>query len=167
MTELQSPILIIFLSAFAYSLLSTYITRKFGNYKRIKEIQETFRAISKEINEASKSSDKNRLDEAIARQNAAMPLLWESMVLQIKPLIFLLPVLFIIPSLLRDNFPTFSIKLPFALPIFIQNLENFPNWRDTFGPVGWFWLSVIFSALLVSLALKIYETHINKIQVPK
>ena len=152
-----NAVYIIFAVSFCYSLFSTFVSRKFGKPERIKEIQKTFSSLSKELKEASKSQNKAQMDEVIARQNAAMPMLWESMVLQMKPLIIILPVLFIIPGLMRDNFQNFIIQLPIHLPIFIQNFENFPNWRDTFGPVGWFWISVILCAILISVSIKAYE----------
>ncbi len=162
MFDSQTATYIIFACALVYSVFSTIVTRKFGNYKRIKEIQDTFNSLSKEMNEASKENNKAKLDEIIARQNAAMPMLWESTVLQLKPLLILLPILFILPGMLRDQFKEFIITLPFQLPVFIQNFENFPNWRDTFGPVGWFWVSVLFCALLVSAGVKAYEEYIKR-----
>ncbi|OIO21712.1 hypothetical protein COV61_03675 [Candidatus Micrarchaeota archaeon CG11_big_fil_rev_8_21_14_0_20_47_5] len=153
----EYAVYIIFAIAFLYSILSTFITRKFGNYNRIKEIQKTFNEISKEMSDASKANDKLRTDVAMKRQQDAMPQLWESMFLQFKPLIIILPLLFILPPLLRDNFPGFTIELPFQIPVFIQNFEHFPNWRSLFGPVGWFWISVIICALFISLGMKVWE----------
>ncbi|GEM_PF-6739627 len=57
----------------------------------------------------------------------------------------------------QNMFSGFVIKLPISLPIVIQNFEKFPNWRDTFGPNGWFWLCVVFAGLGASIIKSINE----------
>jgi len=88
---------------------------------------------------------------------------------QMKPLILIIPALAILTPVLHDSFPRFAITLPFSLPIFVQQLgmlfdlsvlsdfNKFLNWRDTFGPVGWFWVSVLFFSLGKSLLMAIYN----------
>lgn len=61
------------------------------------------------------------------------------------------------PVAVQNMFAGFVIKLPFQLPIVIQNFDRFPNWRDTFGPNGWFWICVVFGGLGVSIIKSIND----------
>jgi hypothetical protein len=80
-------------------------------------------------------------------------LLKESMMLNFKPLIVTLPAFFGITWLLRMVFPSFKITLGVYLPIFIQNFDRFPNWRNEFGVTGWFVLSLLFAGLLMQFII--------------
>jgi len=77
----------------------------------------------------------------------------ESMMLQFKPLLIMIPIFLLLSYVVKNVFPNFTIKLAFALPIFIQNLDRFPNWRDEFGPLGWFVLCLLFSGLLMQFII--------------
>ncbi len=55
------------------------------------------------------------------------------------------------PFAVQNIFSGYAITLPFSLPIFIQNLDKFPNWRNTFGAVGWYYLCVLIAGLAISL----------------
>lgn len=139
------------LMALCYSVFTQFITSRFGNRTRVKQIQDDMKRINEQYAKAIKSNDEKRLAEAEKEQKTIPALLQESMILQFKPLIFTLPVLLIIPIILRSVFPMFVIHITQALPIFVQNWNNFPNWRDTFGPVGWFWITFVFGGLLIQL----------------
>lgn len=134
-----------------YSAFSLFITQRFGNRQRVKEIQEQINAVHKGYSGALKRNDKPEMAKYEAEQAKLPGLLKESMLLQFKPLLITLPFLFILPWVARTYFPDFVITLPFSLPVFIQHLERFPNWRSVFGPVGWFWVAFIFTSLLASL----------------
>ncbi|MCK4714397.1 MAG: DUF106 domain-containing protein [Candidatus Aenigmarchaeota archaeon] len=134
-----------------YSMISIMITRRFGNRSRIKGIQKQINETTKEYNEAMKRGDEAEM-KRLGPEQAKMPgLLKESLILQFKPLIFLLPFLFVLPNVARTLFPEFVIQLSFDVPVFIQHFERFPNWRNEFGAVGWFWLSFLFSSLSCQL----------------
>gem|GEM_PF-1259330 len=137
----------------AYSIISIYMTRRFGNRERIKEIQKRVNDITKRQNEAMKRGDEEELKRLEPEQAELPGLLKESMILQFKPLLFLLPFLLILPNMARSLFPDFVINLSFHVPVFIQHFERFPNWRNEFGAVGWFWLSFLFSSLSTQLLI--------------
>ena len=141
----------------AYSLAYRLVQKKFGNMKRVKEIQKQFSDLNKELSEATKKNDQAKVQEIMKRQQEVMPLLNESMIIQFKPMIFVLPLIFLIPMVLRDHYNWFSIKIPFAIPVFFQHFENFPNWRDTFGPVGWFFITIFLFQIAASLLMTIYN----------
>lgn len=251
--------------AIVYTLLSTFITKTVGNPKRIKEIQENFNQIKKDLDKAMKEKNDKGIDEAVKRQEAAMPTMMEMMILMYKPLIAIIPLLIIFanpqlnfndqyvfpwpsgaadaasvnmsyaapmlglpqgtrleyanntslrfigengsavahlehldngrlsfsqnggnsffaslhneegrqlvyfpsmrlvnPLAVQNSFRGFVIKLPISLPIFIQNFDRFPNWRDTFGPNGWFWICVILSGFGISIINSINEKKVEK-----
>ena len=151
--------------AIGYALLSQFIIAKLGNPKRIKEIQAESTRLSKEMGEATKSKDQVRMDALNKEYSDFMPKLTEMMVIQMKPMIVILPLLFILTPAVKSFFSGFIITLPFSLPIFIQNLDKFPNWRDTFGPYGWFWICVIFAGLAISLIKAQWEKHMGQKKV--
>lgn len=147
--ELLFTFFVIGFLALLYSLFTQIITSKFGKRDRVKQIQDDMKRINAQYSQALKSNDEKRIKEAEEEQKKIPALLQESMILQFKPLIITLPILLILPIILRMLFPFFEIKLTQSLPIFIQNWEQFPNWRDTFGAVGWFWIAFIFGGLLM------------------
>ena len=142
-----------------YSLLSTFIIQKLGNPKKVKAIQEESTQLSKEMSAAVKAKDERRIEEINKRYEAYFPKMSELMILQMKPLIIIFPLLFLLAPLIRSTFSGFTIILPLYLPIFIQNLGNFPNWRNTFGPYGWFWLCVLVGGLAISLLKGQWEKY--------
>lgn len=145
-------------TAVVYSALSTHITKTWGNRTRVTQIQAEMNRINNLMTEAVKKNDEKKKKEAEAEQAKIAGLMKESMILQFKPLAITLPIFFGLSWALRTLFPNFQIKLAFALPIVIQNFDRFPNWRDTFGVIGWFILALIFSGLLVQfIAGKIAE----------
>ncbi|VVC03617.1 Uncharacterised protein [Candidatus Burarchaeum australiense] len=132
----------------AYALISIAITKRFGNRERVQQIQKEMQEITKKQQDAIKNGNEKDMDRANSDSGRIPALLKESMILQFKPLIFLLPFLLILPAIAKWLYPDFIITLPFQLPIFIQHFERFPNWRAEFGAVGWFWLAFLFSSLL-------------------
>ncbi|VVB57056.1 Uncharacterised protein [uncultured archaeon] len=145
--------------AVGYALLSQFIIAKIGNPKRIKEIQAESTRLSKEMQEAAKSKDERRIEALNKEYEQFMPKITEMMVIQMKPMIVILPLLFILTPAVRGFFGEFVITLPVSLPIFIQHFEKFPNWRDTFGAYGWFWICVIFAGLAISLIKGQWEKY--------
>jgi len=148
--------LVIFTIAFAYVVISTGVTNLFSDQKRIKHIQKTFSDIRNEFEQALKEKNDARMKEIEQRQSKSMPLLMEQTLLMFKPLIVLLPMLIVLLQEIRFAFPGFSITIPISIPVAFQNFEQFPNWRDTFGPLGWFWISVLLNSLLLSAIRWVY-----------
>lgn len=145
-----------------YTLLSTWLVQLLGNPKRIKEIQAESTRLQKELDMAIKAKDDKRIETVNKEYETFMPKMMEMFVLQMKPMIVIIPLLFVLTPALREWFADFIITLPFSLPIFIQNFDKFPNWRDTFGAVGWFWLCVIAAGIGISIIKSVYEKHMSK-----
>jgi len=142
-----------------YSLLSTFIMQKLGDPKRVKAIQDESAQLSKEMSAAVKAKDERKIEDVNKRYEAYFPKMSELMILQMKPLIIIFPLLFLLAPIIRSTFTGFTIILPVYLPVFIQNLDKFPNWRNTFGPYGWFWLCVLVGGLAISLLKGQWEKY--------
>ncbi|MEW6329726.1 MAG: EMC3/TMCO1 family protein, partial [Candidatus Micrarchaeota archaeon] len=112
MNGLSESFIVITLSAGLYLLFSSFVMKTFGRRDRVMEIQKEMNEMNKEHREALKSGDKERLARAEKNYSRMMPLLTESMTLQFRPLIVLLPILFIVPPFLRAQYPEFQIKMP-------------------------------------------------------
>lgn len=136
-------------TAVVYTALSSHAQKILGNRDRAKQIQDEMNRINNIASEAMKTSDEKKKKEAELEQEKMGGLMKEMMILNFKPLIITLPVFYGLSAAMRSLFPAFQIKLAFALPIFIQNLDKFPNWRSEFGVLGWFILTIIFSGLLI------------------
>jgi uncharacterized membrane protein (DUF106 family) len=78
----------------AYTAFSVILQRKLGNAKRSREIQGHVQALTKELNTMLKG---NASSEEISRkQGEIMPLIGESMKMQFKPMLIILPVFFVV-----------------------------------------------------------------------
>ncbi|MGC8547648.1 MAG: EMC3/TMCO1 family protein [Candidatus Micrarchaeia archaeon] len=90
--ELLGASLII--GAALYVALSIFLQRKLVNTKRLREIQGIVKAKTKELTELSKSNaDQSTL---ISKQKELTPLLSESMMMQFKPMLVILPLFIVI-----------------------------------------------------------------------
>jgi len=156
----EDPVLAFFaisITALVYTAASNIIMQRIGDRKRLKWIQDEVNRINKIALEAAKSDDEKKKKEADELQAKLPDLLKESMVLQFKPLLISLPLFIIVSWGLRQLFPSFEIKLAFAIPVVVQNLERFPNWRDTFGVFGWFILTILFGGILMQFVVSTLE----------
>ncbi|MFH1470684.1 MAG: EMC3/TMCO1 family protein [Candidatus Micrarchaeota archaeon] len=150
------------LAAAIYALFAQFVQKRFGNPKRVKEIQKEMQEINKKYADALKSKDDSKLKKADIDQRRIPTLMMESMKYQFTPLIILLPVLFVLPTFLRGQFPVFEIETPFPVPLFplhfLQhfNFDGFPNFRTVFGTYGWFWVAVFFTGILAQGGLWLY-----------
>lgn len=151
MPDLIDPLYAIAIIAIAYTLASRYVIDKIVDRKKVKAIQDESKQLQKELAEASKSGNSARLEEVNKKYEQFMPKMLELSFSQLKPMIIIIPALAILMPIIRSTFEGFETTLPFYLPIFIQNFEHFPNWRNLFGPVGWFWICVIAAGIGISL----------------
>jgi len=153
---------IITATAIIYSALSLYITRTLGNRKRVKEIQEEMKRIGDGLKKTDGTEAKRK--EVEKEQEKIPGLMTESMILQFKPLVVILPIFAVVSYLVKTFFPYFQIKLGFSVPTFPYywmllrfDLNSFPNWRDEFGTFGWFILCLVFSGIFIQLITDAFE----------
>ena len=145
------------ITALIYTAASNIVMKYLGDRKRLKFIQDEINRINKVALEAAKSNDEKKKKEADELQAKIPDLLKESMMLQFKPLLVTLPLFIFVSWAIKQTFPLFEIKLAFAIPVIIQNLDRFPNWRDTFGVFGWFILTVVFGGMLMQFVVSTIE----------
>ncbi len=152
--------------ALAYSLFSTLVMEKIGNPKRLAQLQKQSGEIQKRLQEALKSNDDHKISAATKEYDTTlMPIMKETLILQFKPMLVVLPVFILLSGQMREHFVEFIVTLPFQLPIFIQHLERFPNWRDTFGVIGWFILCILGWGLAISIIKSLWEKY-NQSKTP-
>lgn len=156
------------LSAVIYSALSLHINKTIGNRKRVKEIQGEMNRISAKLRRTGYDTDAGR-KEAEMEQEKIPKLMSESMMLQFKPLLLILPIFVILSYLVRTSFPYFSVKLGFSIPTFPYywlllrfNFDTFPNWRNEFGTFGWLLLCVVFSGIVIQVVVEQIEKRRRK-----
>jgi len=156
---------VITVTAMIYSVASLHITRTFGNRKRVKEIQAEMNRISAGLKKTDYGTEAGR-KEAENEQEKIPSLMTESMVLQFKPLVVVLPIFALLSYLIKTSFPYFAIKLGFPIPTFPYYvlllrfnviMEAFPNWRDEFGTFGWFTLCIVFFGIFIQLVTDFFE----------
>lgn len=159
---------IVTVSAVIYSAVSLYINRTVGNRKRVKEIQAEMNRISAKLRKIDYSSDAGR-KEADEEQAKIPKLMSESMILQFKPLVVILPIFAVLTYLVRTSFPYFQIELGFSIPTFPYywlllrfNFDTFPNWRNEFGTFGWLLLCVLFSGIIIQTVVDQMEKRRRK-----
>lgn len=150
------------LTALFYTVVSNYVMRRWGDRERVKQIQDEMNRINKMMQDAIRRNDEKKKALAEKEQEKLPELLKESMILQFKPLVFTLPVFFVLTWVLRELFPFFVIRLSVSIPVFVQNLDRFPNWRNEFGVTGWFILSLIFMGLLMQFIGGKMEERLKK-----
>jgi uncharacterized membrane protein (DUF106 family) len=172
MFEEFDTIYVIFAIALVYFGAYQFMLSKLVDKKRIKHIQDESKRLQKELSVATKQKDEKRLLEINKEYEAFLPKMMEMSFMQLKPLIIIIPALAILTPFLYDNFRGFEIVFPFHLPVFVQSFHflfsfdfagffaDFPHWRDTFGPVGWFWICVF----VVSISLSLIRGAYNKIK---
>ncbi len=146
------------ITAALYAIFAYVVQKKVGNPTRVKEIQTEMQDINKRYYAAVKSSDNSKIKKAELDQQRIPTLMMESMKYQFMPLLVLLPVLFVLPSFLKSQFPVFEIETPVSIPLFPLNFlrfdfSGFPNLRSIFGTYGWFWVAVVFIGLFAQLGL--------------
>lgn len=137
---------IITLAAIATSFLLSYLLERFGKRQRMREIQQKIKEINKAYSEAVKRKDAIKI-KALEKEMESFPkLMIESVVLSLWSMAIILPVFYIATIAITSAFPAFSIELPFSLPVPVLSQEEFVTFRNTFGPRGWFIVSLILIA---------------------
>jgi uncharacterized membrane protein (DUF106 family) len=165
--DLATSVWVIALFGLVYAVfLRVVLYRVLGMDKMMKEMtakQKDMQKMNKEYLAAVKNGDTTKSSEFESQMNSMLTGMLKS---QFKLLIFTLPLIFVygfISSQLMVYFGEFLITLPFQVPIPQLNLSQLINWRDTFGPVGWFWITF----LLSSVAAQVVQGGIRRVKESK
>lgn len=160
--DLSTSVWVIALFALMYAIiLRVFLYEFLGMNKIMKSMtsqQKEMQKMNKDYLEAIKDGNTAKSSEYEKEMNSMLSGMMKA---QFKILIFTIPLIFVygfISQQLMANFGEFIITLPFYLPIPQFNLEQLINWRDTFGPVGWFWITFLIS----SVAAQIVQGQLEK-----
>ena len=138
----------IMLWSLVFSIVSFEATRRLGNRKRQKEIKAEIDAFQKEMSKAVKEKDQAALKRLEPRQKQVTEMMTEMMMLPFKSMIVVIPLFLVVISLLQQNFPGFTINLPFGLhlpEIFSLRILS----PSVYGPRGFFIVSGMFWGLII------------------
>lgn len=165
--DLSTSVWVIALFALMYAIILRIFLYEFlGMNKIMKNMtsqQKDMQKMNKDYLEAIKSGNTAKSSEYEAQMNSMLSGMLKA---QFKILLFTIPLIFvygIISQQLMANFGEFIITLPVYLPIPQFNLDQLINWRNTFGPVGWFWITFLIS----SVAAQIVQSQLEKVNKQK
>lgn len=160
--------ILILLIAVATSFSIAYVLEKFGERKKIKEIQDKINKTNKEYSAALKENNEKRIAELEKEINEFPKLVMESTFLSLKGMLIVLPIIIVVPYIIRTIFLEFTITLPFPLPIPRLTQQQLFELKSNFGAYGWFWISFIFiggaAQLVYSRLIKKNEKKEEKIE---
>ena len=141
------PILTLFFSGLIVVSLSSLLTNFFSDWKKMAHSQETARAFQKEITEARKTGNTNRVNKLMKMQPQIMKKQTEASSGMMKPMIFLIifiwPIFMWLRSFLGD-LSYYYFTVPWA------NGVSFFSYPFNFGQ-AWLWLYLIFSMVFGQL----------------
>jgi len=130
--------ILIFIIAALSSMLYEYLSNRYGGRGRLKEINKELKELQKKIKSGeSKEEEMEKIGK----------LLMESNIISFKSLIFIIPIIFVGVTIVTTLFPDFTIQLPFHIPIPFRG-GGLVEWRDTFGPRGWFFISLFIFGII-------------------
>ena len=142
----QFPVLTLLFAGLIVVTLSSLLTNFFTNWKKMGEAQEIQRAFQKEMTNARKTGNTNRVNKLMKMQPEIMKKQTEASSGMLKPMVFLIIFIFPIFMWLREFLavlPYYNFTVPWA-----NNVSLFSR------PIlmqAWLWLYLIFSMVLGQL----------------
>ena len=137
------PILTIFLAGLFVVFLSSIMTNFFTDWIKMGESQEVTKAFQKEMQNARKEGNKNRLNKLMKMQPEIMKKQTEASGGMMKPMVFLIIFIWPIFMWLRHflaNLDHYSFSVPWA--------ESVSFFDKPFLMQAWLWLYLIFSMVV-------------------
>lgn len=137
------PILTLFLAGCIVVLLSSLLTNFFTNWKKMGESQEIAKAFQKELTEARRTGNTNRMSKLMKMQPQIMQRQMEGSSGTMKPMLFLIIFIYPIFMWLRtflSVLPDHYVTVPWASGVSLFN--NQVLWQI------WLWLYLIFTLVI-------------------
>lgn len=148
---------IITIVAGVYSAILRYVMYELGGMRKLMEKNKKLQAEMKEINKKYISAARARRDHELKKYEHKMNQMAGDMLKsQLKPMLITLPLLFVsmfIAGQLRAVYSDYVIILPFSLPVPHFSLDHLLSWRDTFGAVGWFWITFMLFSFIAQMKI--------------
>ena len=141
------PVLTLFFSGLIVVSLSSLLTNFFSDWRKMAHSQETARAFQKEITEARKTGNTNRVNKLMKMQPQIMKQQTDASSGMMKPMVFLIIFIWPIFMWLRaflTGLPHYYMTVPWA------NQVSFFSYPFNFGQ-AWLWLYLIFSMVIGQL----------------
>ena len=145
----QFPVLTLFFSGLIVVSLSSLLTNFFTDWRKMSHSQETGRAFQKEMTEARKSGNTNRVNKLMKMQPEIMRKQTEASSGMMKPMLFLIIFIWPIFIWLRTflgNLDYYYFTLPWANGVSLITLPE-----EEILMQAWLWLYLIFSMLFGQL----------------
>ncbi|MFH1101890.1 MAG: EMC3/TMCO1 family protein [Methanobacteriota archaeon] len=133
------PVLTLFLAGLIVVTLSSVLTHFFTDWKKMGENQDLAKSFQKELTEARKTGNKNRMDKLMKMQPELMRRQTEASGGMMKPMVFLVIFIFPIFMWLRTflaALPSYYFSVPWADSV---SFFNSFLWQT------WLWLYLIFT----------------------
>ena len=128
--------------ALGYTVLAVFLQRKLSNPKKMRHLQNRSNQLSKELREMMKNKAPQ---EAMAqKQKELMPLMSESMKTQMKPMLVVLPLFFLV----------WYVLLPMT---FAQYSGDTINFIVPLGYKGLFFLVLFVGGMVSSISIMLYD----------
>ncbi len=134
--------LILVALALGYTVLAVVLQRKLSNPKKMRHLQNKSNQLSKELKEMMKN--KASQEDMAKKQKELMPLMSESMKTQMKPMLVVLPLFFLV----------WYVLLPMA---FAQYNGETINFIVPLGYRGIFFVILFVGGMLSSISIMIYD----------
>ncbi|MFH0834851.1 MAG: EMC3/TMCO1 family protein [Candidatus Micrarchaeota archaeon] len=151
----------IFILAFVMSIISNYLSNRFGGQKRLKEIQAEVNAWQKELKEANDKKDEAKTKKLMEREDEMMKKIQEMAFLPFRTMIVVLPVfLFALYVVIPAWYPKFIwTNMPFSVP---SSIAFWEPWKNYLGGRGMLIYSALVSGLLIQALAPRVEGWIKK-----
>lgn len=141
------PVVTLFCAGLIVVTMSSLLTNFFTDWKKMGESQETSRAFQKELSDARKKGNENRVKKLMKMQPEIMKRQTEASGGMMKPMVFLIifiwPIFMWLRAFLADM-PYYYFSVPWA------NQVSLFSWPFNFGQ-AWLWLYLIFSMVFGQL----------------
>ena len=139
--------------AIVVSVLLSVLMKKYGGRDRIIAIQKEVSEVNKQYFDAGKKGDKKKVAELEEKMKDLPKLMTESMFLNLKSLVIMLPLFLAATWFVKFVFPNFTIELPIQIPVPRSFLPPVIEMKSVFGTYGWFILSLVVFGGIAQLVL--------------
>ncbi|VVB67541.1 Uncharacterised protein [Candidatus Norongarragalina meridionalis] len=146
----------IFILAFVMSIISNYLSNRFGGQKQLKEIQKDVNEWQKELKEANEKKDEVRVKKLMEREDEMMKKIQAMAFLPFRTMIVVLPVfLFALYVVIPAWYPNFLwANMPFSVP---SSIAFWQPWKNYLGGRG----MLIYSALVSGLVIQALQPRLE------
>ena len=142
----NAPVLTIVIAGLFVVLLSSFFQNLFTDWRKLGESQEVTRSFQKEISEARKTGNTNRVNKLMKMQPEIMRRQTEASSGMMKPMFFLF--IFIVPIFMWLRFFLGGLDYYYFTLPWANSVSLIPRSSEKFIMQNWLWLYMIFSMVV-------------------